>query len=785
MPKKVLAALTLLLTCAGGATAVVHDRSDSSPLAAKEFMLPSLEAPSSLSQVLDLPPQWKLTSLADLDRLGLESHRALFDRRGARWGALMPAIPLIPGSGVGNSITWEGLGGVPPVGDDALGRVTYERLRDYLAQSADSLRVDPSEFEHRLAVHEGGAIVQMTASRVLGDIPVRGAHFTAVVNHGNIVLMGSERWGDIGLSVVPSIGADRALSAVERFIAPMSVTFLREQSTLAILPVSAGDTFDIGSGYNHRLAWVVRPAIPDDLGQWEALVDAHNGELLAFQDLNHYGTDRVVKGAVYPENYDGNPVDGVEIFGYPMPFADLSSGGFTDAGGNFAAAGNVTTTLSGQFVNIAETCGAISESSTGDIDLEGGPGTPIDCQVPPGHSLGDTPAARTGFYEVNRINQMGRSQLPANTWLTNALTARMNISNVCNAFWTGTEIQFFRQTGNCANTGQIAGVFDHEWGHGLDDNDVGGNIPGSSQGGGEGMADIYAALRLDQGCVGRGFFLDGSTCSGYGDPCTPASGCTGIRSIDWADRASGLPHDLTWVQANCGTITHCLGAAYSETVWDIVTRDLPTSYGMDSNTAHEVGTRLTFIGAGNLTGWYTRTGTPGAAGCLATQGYLNYLAVDDDDGDFLNGTPHMTAIATAFDRHEIGCTPANGGPTVTDSGCAGTPTTAPAVTGTATNMGADLSWGAVAGAATYNIYRTDGERQCDRGKALVGSTAGLTFADSELMNGRNYYYVVTPMGSGGAMCFGPASSCVTVGGDAIFADGFESGDTTVWDTTVP
>lgn len=25
---------------------------------------------------------------------------------------------------------------------------------------------------------------------------------------------------------------------------------------------------------------------------------------------------------------------------------------------------------------------------------------------------------------------------------------------------------------SCANTGEIAGVFDHEWGHGLDDNDV-------------------------------------------------------------------------------------------------------------------------------------------------------------------------------------------------------------------------------------------------------------------------------------------------------------------------
>ena len=70
-------------------------------------------------------------------------------------------------------------------------------------------------------------------------------------------------------------------------------------------------------------------------------------------------------------------------------------------------------------------------------------------------------------------------------------------------------------------------------------------------------------------------------------------------------------------------------------------------------------TRLTYIGAGNASGWFDRVGPgPGAAGCGATQAYLQYLAADDDDGNVSNGTPHMDAIASAFDRHEIGCTPA-------------------------------------------------------------------------------------------------------------------------------
>ena len=256
-----------------------------------------------------------------------------------------------------------------------------------------------------------------------------------------------------------------------------------------------------------------------------------------------------------------------------------------------------------------------------------------------------------------------------------------------------------------------------------------------------------------------------------------------------SDRTSGLPHTLTWVRQFCQPeVVQCLGAAYAEAIWDLWKRDLPALYGMDDNTALEVTTRLLIIGSGNVSGWFDRSGPlPGDAGCGANQAYLQFLATDDDDGDIDNGTPHMTAIAAAFDRHEIGCTPggATTGPVVQDSGCAATPTAAPIVTADGTDMGADLAWSPVPDAAEYKIFRTDGERQCELAKALVGTTAGTSFADSGLQNGREYSYVVIPMGSGGDSCFGPASSCVSVGDDAIFTDGFESGDTTAWSATVP
>ncbi len=51
----------------------------------------------------------------------------------------------------------------------------------------------------------------------------------------------------------------------------------------------------------------------------------------------------------------------------------------------------------------------------------------------------------------------------------------------------------------------------------------------------------------------------------------------------------------------------------------------------------------------------------------------------------------------------------------------------------------DLSWSAAAGATGYDIYRSP---LSGGGYRLVGSTAGLTFADSGLVNAYPYYYVV-------------------------------------------
>jgi len=140
----------------------------------------------------------------------------------------------------------------------------------------------------------------------------------------------------------------------------------------------------------------------------------------------------------------------------------------------------------------------------------------------------------------------------------------------------------------------------------MDANDVAGGIANPS---GEGIADIYSALRLNDPCIGRGFFKN-SVCSTGGNTCigTESNGqyaCTGVRDIDYMNKARQSPSTLNWAKDVCGRSVHCLGYVYSEAIWDLYIRDLPRLYSFDSNTSLEMVQRLTYQGGGKVSSWYS------------------------------------------------------------------------------------------------------------------------------------------------------------------------------------
>ncbi|MGH9362200.1 MAG: endopeptidase, partial [Thermoanaerobaculia bacterium] len=392
-----------------------------------------------------------------------------------------------------------------------------------------------------------------------------------------------------------------------------------------------------------------------------------------------------------------------------------------------------------------------------------------------GVSAGNTSSSRSSFYELNRIAEMARGWLPANTWLQSQLTANVNIVSTCNAFWNGSTVNFYRSGGGCRNTGEIAAIFDHEWGHGLDDNDTIGALSNSS----EAYADIAAIYRLNASCVGYGFFWTsnrgcGQTTDGTGfnqnenqvggSHCN--LDCSGVRDADWDRHADHTPDTaLGFVCTSClassgpcGRQVHCAAAPTRQSAWDLVARDLRGApFNYDSQTAFLVGNKLFYQGSGNIGLWHACTCGSSSSGCGSTNGYMQWITADDDNGNLNDGTPHMTAIHAAYNRHGIACAT----PAPQNGGCSGGPTAAATLTGTAGDFQASLSWTAVAGATRYWVFRTEGHAGCDFGKTLIAETTGTSFTDTQVANGRPYSYNVVAAGTSSA-CYGVASNCATV-----------------------
>jgi len=498
----------------------------------------------------ELPVELAAQLRRELSALGVAETRGFYDSRTGRWSSMILRVPLLPGEGHGNDLKWPD--GAAPRHEGEIKERVWDAVRRYLF-SRRELRLDMTQVEPapRIGVFEGGRFIVVHAARVVGGIPVRDNSVTATINRGNLILLGVQNWADMDAPLEPSVSPEQAQAAVHVYVRPFMVTRFEKLPHLELIPV------DRGGRIGYRLAWVVLARVAGDVGLWESLIDASTGELISFEDRNQYNQRRAI-GGVYPVSNDQRVPDGVEQVGWPMPYTDINAGGvtrYTDSGGSFGCIpGSIQTSLSGLFVKINDNCGAVDETSaSGDLDLGSGPAAAsTDCTVPAGHSAGDTKSSRTGFYELNRIKEQARGYLTQNSWLQEQLTANMNIDDTCNAFWDGGAVNFFKSGGGCRNTGEQAAIFDHEWGHGMDNNGVNPNIAEP----GEAIADIFAVVRLNTSCIGRGFRIN-QVCGGYGDACdgTPATGCTGVRDVDFQNHRCDRPHTITWITDGFTTLS--------------------------------------------------------------------------------------------------------------------------------------------------------------------------------------------------------------------------------------
>lgn len=637
---------------------------------------------------------------------------------------------------------------------------TLETLaRRQLDEVSGLLGVDPAD----LVLNPGrsgqpGAHVWFVDFDVLaGGRKIEGARVVFYVNNGNLIGFGSENLpapGTRAPAIRVSVDAARTafFAYADGFQAGDSIV---DNGSYKLLPTGVtsskfGEGYAPGSGRGLVGVWEFSFRREGTVGTWRGRVDAASGQLLEFKDMNEYGS---ATGGAYRSD---RPATEVVL---PLPWANVASGVYTNSAGVFSGSTG-TTTLQGQYVKMTDSCGTISKAADGSGVIALGSGTGTDCTTPGTGGAGNTHATRTQFYMVNRAKEIGRGWLPSNTWLNGSLTVNVNLNQTCNAYWNGSTINFFRSGGGCANTGELPGVSLHEWGHGLDSND--GNGSSADNGTGETYGDFSAALFTHNSCIGNGF-LGTSNCGGYGNACTS---CSGVRDIDYAKHTANTPSTVAnFTQTRCPTSTsykgpcgregHCESYVSSEALWDFANRDLPSP---GSGAAWGTADRLWYLSRSTSTKGFvcTATGTWTSNGCSTGTLWRSMRAVDDDNGNLTDGTPHGGALGAAFNRHGIACTTDTGW-NVTFAGV--TPPAVPALTATAGSNSAALSWSGSSG--VYDVYRN--EAGCSAGfTKAANDVTGTSYNDTAVANGVTYYYQVVAQPSGNEAAASAPSTCRSV-----------------------
>ena len=602
---------------------------------------------------------------------------------------------------------------------------------------------------------------------------VEGARVVFTVNSGNLVAVETENLPELPATPPPTrVSVEQARSALAAYIGGFEPgDEMVDDGSYHLLPANRLRPAEDGrieavAGRELAAVWEFVFRRPDTVGTWRARVDVVSGRVEDFGDVNHYGA---INGGV--AKTDGLPADLV----LPMPYANYGAGIFSNPGGIFP--GNAgTTSLNGQFVRIVDSCGAVSRGAdaSGRI-LLGGSATGNDCVTPGVGGAGNTRSARTQFFHLNRASDMAWGWLPTNPWLLSQLTANTNINQVCNAFWDGSTVNFFRSGGGCGNTGQIPAVSIHEWGHGLDDND--GDPALYDFGTGETYGDFTAALVLHSSCVGGGF--QGGNCGGYGNPCTT---CSGVRDIDYGRHSANLPATVgnhtyprcplvgapSFYVGPCGLDRlirglpsgdegHCESQVSSEALWDLVNRDLAPA---GSNGSWLVADRLWFLSRSTARGAFQCNSAVvpyTANGCNAGSLFRVMRTIDDDNGNLNDGTPHGAAIGAAFNRHGIACASLPGWNT-TRVAVARPAVPALAATTPVPNQVA-LSWGGSSG--RYDVFRN--ELGCSFGFQRIANDVNATaLVDGGVAGGTTYYYQVSAQPVGNEAASSAPSNCVAV-----------------------
>ncbi len=563
--------------------------------------------------------------------------------------------------------------------------IAERAARDFLASHLDLLAPGAAITDFALA----GDQLDHTGVRTVGftqtshGLRVVGGQVGFVFAHDHLFAIGSEALPEIHVAIPAAHAVD--VRATERWIRGAAA---RPTGERVILPlIRAGDV-------QYAVVDVVDATA--HLGAWDVYVGAGGTPIARASRLRFDSTATAAfnAGVRYAT---GTRMD------FPAPELDLTANGVattTAVDGTFSFTGataDVVPSVGGLRVTIQNQAGALATTALS--TTPGGTAT--------WNAMDDefTDAQLDTYIYGNLIKARDRIINPdIASWIDQPLDFFVNENDTCNAYSTGNDVHFFRLSSMCQNTGRIADVVFHEFGHSFHFHTL---IPGMGvfdTSLSEGLADFNAANMTGDSGIGRGFdFTDNA-----------------LREIDPVGTEASYPEDLS-------DDPHVNGMIISGALWDFRKAAI-LAFGQTAGVA--LAEKLF-------------TGVAARAANIQTS-YTAALIADDDDGNLGNGTPHQCMIATAFAPHGLVdnfVTTSIGAPTIAGYGVT-LPVTQPQST-TCPPAGvtsATLTW-QVAGGAPNDVALTM------QGGNLVGSIPAqpdftlVTFSIAvQLDNGTNYAF---------------------------------------------
>jgi Zn-dependent metalloprotease len=494
-----------------------------------------------------------------------------------------------------NSLTgnlYRAWGGAIPVGIASDQESAENKALGFIRSESELLNVPIDQLYLIHSRHRGHHWFVDFGQKYQGLEVFSGRVSVRISDRGNVVLFENDYYQGIQIPITPALSPDASRSAAG---AGLSSELNYSEPALIVFPLPTE------SGFDYRLAYSLEIS-NNEPSKYQVIVDANTGEILYRKSLIYYAT---VDGSLYGKIYPTTPFDSLET--RPFEFGEITISAmptaYTDTVGFFSVevpneqSRYLYAGMQGLYVDVVNSQG--NQASLTDTIT---PGETLYVEWNATNSRNDE---RNAYYQTNVVHDFINAIDPDFTDLDYPMTCNVNLNETCNAYWDGSSINFFMSGGGCSNTGEIADVIYHEYGHGITDFQYRPSSPSGAQH--EGWSDYTAATITNQPLIGRGFYS--SNPDQY------------LRTVD---NTNHYPEDWHDESHNDGLIV--AGA-----LWDLREALAPRTGYCDS---------LFHFARYGLSSNY--------------QDYLvDMLIYDDDDDNLFNLTPHWTEIITAFDLHGI------------------------------------------------------------------------------------------------------------------------------------